>query len=58
MRSVANKKLKPGMVLALPFGKTATITEVKIGRQYVTFKTEHGKSRVGVHGDSMIEEAP
>lgn len=47
MLYVNGQDLKKGMKLLLPFGKEATIsTEPKIGRLYVSFRTEHGPTRV------------
>lgn len=58
IRSVPNSKLTAGMVLALPMGRTATITEPpKVGRRYVTFKTaEHGEVRVFLYDETLVEE--
>lgn len=60
LRSVENEKLEPGMVLALPFGKTATITEVKVGRLFVSARYVHSKdgpgvTRLLVGNESLIE---
>lgn len=59
IRSVPATDLAPGMVLALPMGRTATVREdVKVGTKYVTFRTEHGKTRVGRYEEVTIEEIP
>ena len=42
------RDLSEGDTLLLPFGKTATITSVKVGRQFVNFRTQFGPSRVGI----------
>jgi hypothetical protein len=56
MKLVLATELKPGMVLALPFQRKATIKSVKIGRLYVTLWFEEWpKSRVEVHQEIMVE---
>lgn len=55
MRSLPAVDLFVGAVLALPMGRTATVTEVKVGRLYVNFKTEYGPSRVERHSEVLIE---
>lgn len=58
MRSIAATALKPRMVLALPMGRTAVVTEVTIGRQYVNFSTkEYGKSRASRYDHFLIDDA-
>jgi hypothetical protein len=47
--------LKVGMRLALPFKRTATIEEVKVGRTFVNLKTEHGRSRLA-RGEEVLTE--
>jgi hypothetical protein len=57
LRSVKAEELKPGMKLALPMGKTATITEAKVGTRFVNLRTaEYGKSRVERYSEQLIEE--
>lgn len=47
IRSIPATKLKIGDVLALPMGKTAHVANVRLGRTFVSFKTdEYGQSRV------------
>ena len=58
VRSVAATKLQQGDVLALPFNKTATIwINPRSGGRYVSFRTEHGPTRLGIHDDVLIEQA-
>lgn len=48
--------LKPGNVLALPFGKTATITGVRIGWQYMNLKlADLPPTRIGKFDEVLIE---
>jgi hypothetical protein len=47
--------MQVGTVMALPFGKTATVTYVKVGRQFVNFRTEWGASRVEIGAKVLIE---
>jgi len=56
IRMIDARNLAPAMVMALPMGKTATITEVKVGRQFVSFRTEYGRSRVSIYDAVAIEE--
>lgn len=59
IRMVKATDLKPGDVLALPMGKTATITEVSIGTKFVTMKTnEYPTARAGRYDEVMVLEAP
>ena len=45
----------PGDVILLPFEQTATVTEVSIGRRYVTFKyQEYPKSRVELDHEVQV----
>jgi hypothetical protein len=48
-------KLWVGDVLALPFGKTATIRTIKFGTKFVTIATEHGTSRLENGSYHLIE---
>lgn len=53
--SVPNTKLKAGDVLALPFGRTATITSVAIGHKYVSITTsEYPVARILRHDESLV----
>lgn len=55
-REKRGDELVAGDVLALPFGKTATITEVKVGREYVTLRYDGlPKSRVGRYEPVMVQ---
>ena len=57
MRSIPATTLQKGDVLALPFGKTATIsTDPKVGTKFVLFRTEHGPTRVGRYEEVMVED--
>lgn len=56
MRNVKGKNLKVGMVLALPFGKTATISEAKAGTRFMNFRTQHGKSRIELETEILVED--
>jgi hypothetical protein len=56
VRSIKATALAPGMVMALPFGRTATVIEASVGNKYVNFTTEHGKSRVMRFDEVLIEE--
>lgn len=48
--------LREGDVLILPMNKTATIvTEVKVGRQFVSYRTEFGPSRIMLSDEVMVE---
>lgn len=55
IREVNGKDLMNGMRLALPMGRKATVRDVHVFREYVTFRTEHGKTRVGVWDPVLIE---
>ena len=56
VRYIRAVHLKRGDVLALPFNKTATVADdPRIGRQFVSFKTEHGPTRVGIDEDILVE---
>ena len=55
MKEVKGRDLEPGMVLALPMGRTATIAETRPGRLYMNFRTEHGPTRVENDHPCMIE---
>lgn len=55
MRIVKGRNLAPGMVLALPFNKTATIQSVKRGTMFMNFTTEHGPSRVELESEQLVE---
>lgn len=55
-RSRRAERLAKGDVLALPFGKTATIAdEPKVGTKFVTFHTEHGTTRLEKGSHHLIE---
>jgi hypothetical protein len=50
------KELSEGDVLLLAMGKTATVKRPpKVGRQFVTFYTEYGKSRVEVYDQVLVQ---
>lgn len=52
---IKNVQLKKGMVLALPFGKTATIqSEPRVGTKFVSFTTEFGPTRVEKNEYTLI----
>lgn len=55
--TVMATELEPGMVLALPMGRTAKVSsEPLVGTKFVTFKTnEHGESRISRHEEVLIE---
>lgn len=56
MREVAAHTLKEGDVLALPMGRTATVSApVKAGKRFVTVTTEHGESRYEPQQPVMVE---
>jgi hypothetical protein len=57
IKSINAVDLKAGDVLALPMGRTATVSKVmKVGTQFVTFSTtEYGTSRVGRHDEVLLE---
>jgi hypothetical protein len=55
IRSIRAHELKPGDVLALPMGKTATVSSCDTGTKFVTFVTEHGISRVEKTSDVLLE---
>ena len=57
IREIPATELRAGMVMALPFGKTATVLYATVGRTYVNFRTEHGPSRVE-RGAPMLIEVP
>lgn len=57
-RSVRATELKADDVLALPFGKTATITEVKVGRDFVHLRLAGlPKTRVSVFSTQFVIDA-
>lgn len=57
VKSIKASHMEPGMMLALPMNKTATVTEVKLGHKFVNFKTEeYGPSRVLRDDEILIEE--
>jgi hypothetical protein len=46
---ISAHKLSKGDVILLPFGKQATvINDPKVGRTFVTYVTEFGKTRVDI----------
>jgi hypothetical protein len=48
--------LEPGDVLALPFNRRATITEVRLGRRYANLKfREYPPSRVQLTEEVLLE---
>lgn len=50
------RDLSEGDVLLLPFNRTATIIgEPKVGRQFVNFKTEYGKTRIEVDTEVSVQ---
>ena len=55
MRAIIATELREGMRLALPFGRQATVSDVRVGYAYVNFRTEHGATRVGRHDEVLIE---
>lgn len=53
-REIKAEHLRQGQVILLAMGHQATVTEPpKVGRTFVSFKTEHGTTRVRV-GDSVL----
>lgn len=56
MKEIFAKDLKPGHVLILPFNAKATVESVKVGRLYVTLRTEHGNSRVELYEIVLVQE--
>ncbi len=57
MREVEGRDLRVGMILALPMGRTATVTQVKLGLRFSNFRTEeYGWTRVELGYPVMIEE--
>jgi hypothetical protein len=56
IRAVKATNLKKGDVIALPFGKTATVLDTpKIGRTFVNFTTEYGKRRLELNYEVTLE---
>lgn len=56
MRAVPAIQLKKDDVLLLPFGKTATIrNDPKVGRQFVSFLTEFGPTRLEKYQEVMVQ---
>ena len=55
IRSIPATELQDGMVLALPFNKSATVSAVRVGRRIVMFRTEYGIAKVGIHDEVLIE---
>jgi hypothetical protein len=56
IKSVPATQLARGNVMALPMGRTATITDdPKIGTKFVSFKTEYGSTRVEKHSEVLLE---
>jgi hypothetical protein len=57
LREVEAKDLAPGDIVALPFKKTATVKEVKVGRQFVTVSwvDPYMDSRYEIHQAVMLE---
>lgn len=54
---VKAEELTVGTVILLPFGKTATVSEPpKVGRTFVTIRTQHGKSRLRKGEEVLVEE--
>lgn len=50
-------EFKKGMTFALPMGREATIRNHPfVGRLYVSFKTEHGKTRVEKNHEALVFE--
>lgn len=50
-------RLTDGTVMALPMGRTATIDGApKVGTTFVTFRTEHGPTRVRRDDEVLVEE--
>lgn len=56
IRSIGAEDLQVGMVMALPMGRTATVSEVKVGSRFVNFRTEYGPTRVEKSADILIQE--
>ena len=57
IKSIPATALKPGMVMALPMGRTAEVSTVKVGTKFVNFTTtEYGKSRVEKSAEILIQE--
>lgn len=48
--------LQQGDVMLLPFNKTATLIKPpKVGREYVTIRTEYGVRRLSVYDDVLVD---
>lgn len=49
--------LVKGTVILLPMGKTATVSEPpKVGRTFVTFRTQHGPAKLRRGEEVLVEE--
>jgi len=58
MREKPGKELVVGDVLALPFNKRATITDVKVGTKFVNLRlAEYPPTRVGINELILLEDA-
>ena len=59
MKLVLAKDLKEGDVILLPFKQTVTILkEPKVGREYVTIRTERGVRRLAAYDDVQLRTKP
>lgn len=54
-KEIPATELSVGDVLALPFKRTATISEVSVGLRFVNFRTEHGKGRIDKYETVLVE---
>jgi len=55
IRSIRATELKPGDVMALPFGKSATIHTARVGTHFVNIVTEHGPARINKYDEVLLE---
>jgi hypothetical protein len=57
VKLVLAENLKKGDVLLLPFARIATIsTDPKVGRKFVSFRTEYGPTRLLLRSEHPIQE--
>jgi len=55
-KAIPATDLREGMILALPMGRTATVRGTpRVGRQFVSFITEYGATRVEIRDEVLIE---
>lgn len=56
IRSIKTEELTDGTVIVLPMGRTATVKgKPSIGRKYVTIRTQHGKARLLIGDEILVE---